>query len=166
MNKYFGRLCCSCREAAGLTQEQAAEILHVSVRTIGAYEAGEYIPHDETVDRMMTAYNSPELGYHYLSRVLRTGRRLLPQAGKAGIAATATRFRRSLRHAHPAADLLDDICDDDLIEEHEHEALGQCTETARKIASAAMEVLLMEECLRKRKAAPEGIRHGKKIILR
>lgn len=161
MSKSFGRLCGFYREAAGFTQEQAAELLHVSVRTVGAYENGEYMPHDDTVDMMVVTYNAPELGYHYLSRVLRTGRRLLPETCAGGAAATATQFRRSIRQVSSAADALDDICADDTITANEKKPLAKCLGKIRELAAACMNVSLLERWLgQKEKAALIGGQHG------
>ena len=37
----------TCREAAGYTQERAAELLNLSVRQLARFEAGELIPGDD-----------------------------------------------------------------------------------------------------------------------
>ena len=54
------------RQDAGLTQEQAAEALHVSVRTLSDYENGKVRPHDDTVLAMVRAYGCPLLGYLHM----------------------------------------------------------------------------------------------------
>ena len=54
------------RLEAGLTQEQAAEALHVSVRALSDYENGKVRPHDDTVLAMVKAYGCPLLGYEHM----------------------------------------------------------------------------------------------------
>lgn len=49
------------RKEARLTQEQAAERLYVSEKTVKAWERGERIPDNETVGRMAEAYGTPWL---------------------------------------------------------------------------------------------------------
>ena len=58
MGKKFGennlRL---AREAAGLTQEQAAELLQCEPRSLRRYETGERLPRADVIQRMMLAYD-------------------------------------------------------------------------------------------------------------
>ena len=46
-----------CREQAGYTQEQAAELLHISVRMLCRYESGEAVVPNDLVAGMVTLYN-------------------------------------------------------------------------------------------------------------
>ena len=43
-----------CREQAGYTQEQAAELLHISVRMLCRYESGEAVVPNDLVAGMVT----------------------------------------------------------------------------------------------------------------
>lgn len=45
------------REAAGLTQEQAAELLQCEPRSLRRYETGERLPRADIIQRMMWAYD-------------------------------------------------------------------------------------------------------------
>ena len=49
------------RKEAHLTQEQAAELLYVSVKTVKAWERGQRIPDNETAGRMAEVYGAPWL---------------------------------------------------------------------------------------------------------
>ena len=51
----------AARLGAGLTQEQAAELLALGVRTLADYEIGQRRPPAQTVDRMARLYGSPGL---------------------------------------------------------------------------------------------------------
>ena len=64
------------RKGAGLTQELAAELLHVSPRSLSDYETGRSRPHDDTVSSMVDAYDCHELGYLHL-RGTELGRKVL-----------------------------------------------------------------------------------------
>lgn len=66
MSKRFGLEIKRARKGAGLTQEQAAEELSVSVRTYAKYEGGEILPGDDMVAAMMQVFNNPCLGYSYV----------------------------------------------------------------------------------------------------
>ena len=51
----------SARLSAGLTQEQAAEALYTSVRTVAAWEQGERAPDNKTVVQMTALYGDTNL---------------------------------------------------------------------------------------------------------
>jgi len=53
------------REAAGLSQEEAAYRLHIGRRTLSDYENGKTIATAEVVDAMARAYKQPLLRYMY-----------------------------------------------------------------------------------------------------
>lgn len=54
------------RISAGLTQEQAAEALYVSLRTVTAWEQGEREPSNTTVWQMCQSYGTPWLALEHL----------------------------------------------------------------------------------------------------
>ena len=56
----------NARISAGLTQEQAAEALYVSLRTVNAWEQGEREPTNTTVFQMCEAYGTPWLALEHL----------------------------------------------------------------------------------------------------
>ena len=156
MKERFAEMAFNARNCAGLTVETAAELLDVSARSLAYYEAGRHVP-DKIVERMVQAYSAPTLGYFWLSRELSTGRLLLPPIETAGIAATAVQFRKSIRQIFDTSDSLDDICEDDLIEAHEHDILRGCISKCRNLAGACMNVLMMASFLPNKKTAPTAI---------
>ena len=56
----------SARRAARLTQEQAAELLEISVESVKAYETGQRLPGNLTVVRMTQVYEAPWLALEHL----------------------------------------------------------------------------------------------------
>ena len=54
------------RKAAGLTQERAAELLGVTVRSVAAWERGESVPPDMRVLAMADIYNAPTICIEHL----------------------------------------------------------------------------------------------------
>lgn len=62
------------REAAGLTQRQAAERLHIGIRTLRAYELGDVTPGPETALNMSRVYQRPEFTARYCHRECAIGR--------------------------------------------------------------------------------------------
>ena len=67
------------RNAAGITQEKAAELLGCGVRTVQAYESGEIIPPDRTVALMCDVYPAPMLALEHLRASSSMGRALIPE---------------------------------------------------------------------------------------
>lgn len=68
---YYG----ACREHAGMTQESAAEMLHIAVRTLSKYENEGGVP-DCTVDAMCRLYNTPLLAWWHLKNFSELGKYL------------------------------------------------------------------------------------------
>jgi DNA-binding XRE family transcriptional regulator len=66
----------SGRVSAGLTQEHAAELIGVSVRSLIAYEVYERIPSDNIVHRMIEIYKTRHLAYQHIKRNSDLGRYL------------------------------------------------------------------------------------------
>lgn len=65
-----------CRITAGLTQEQAAELLGVAPRTLSDYENGHTKVPDDIVDGMSHHYNAPLLAWEHLKRTSVLGKYL------------------------------------------------------------------------------------------
>jgi len=66
------------RRAAGLTQERAAELLDMPVRTLAHWEAGTYLPPDDKVLRMVDIYQAPTLAIEHLRSRSAMAAQLLP----------------------------------------------------------------------------------------
>ena len=66
------------RKAAGLTQERAAELLGVTVRSVAAWERGESVPPDQRVLAMADIYSAPTLCIEHLRFNVAIARDVLP----------------------------------------------------------------------------------------
>lgn len=58
----------TCRESAGIKQEDAANMLNVSCRTLSDYENGKSRVPDDIVDKMSELYRSPLLAWWHLKK--------------------------------------------------------------------------------------------------
>ena len=65
-----------CRTTAGLTQEQAAELLAIAPRTLSDYENGHARVPDDIVDAMSNHYKAPLLAWHHLKQTSILGKYL------------------------------------------------------------------------------------------
>lgn len=68
----------TCRENASFTQEYAAEMLFISVRSLSDYENGKTVPPDETVERMVDFYKTKLLGWWHLKNTSELAKKCLP----------------------------------------------------------------------------------------
>ncbi len=137
MNERCAEMAFKARHCAGLTRECASEILGIAPRTLAYYEGGRDIP-DEIIAKMVMAYKSPELGYHYLSNDLETGRLILPRLEAAGISSSALRLRVVMRRATAVIELIEEICQDDVITADEGEPFQRCAAPIKELAAACM----------------------------
>ena len=79
------------RKDACLTQEQAAELLSVSVETVKAWEQRQRVPRPEDVERMQAAYGTPWLGLEY-TRATCGGLGVLPELRLQGLPTAVLRL--------------------------------------------------------------------------
>ena len=67
------------RKRAGFNQDDAAEQLYMSKRTLQKFESGERIPSDDVVDLMAEVYGSPGLARWHFETHNPLSKRLLPK---------------------------------------------------------------------------------------
>lgn len=109
----------TCREQAGLTQEQAAEGLNCSVRQLARYEAGEAPVPDDIAYQMVVLYDSQLLEVQHLRLVSQVAADLLPPVAEVNLSMA------SLALINRATELADNyrrmmqIAEDDRIDEEE-----------------------------------------------
>lgn len=131
------------RKEAGMTQEQAAEALSVSVETVKAWEQGQRVPRPEDAEHMMAAYGTEWLGLAYtsatcgrLGAVPAVDPRQLPEAVLALInraTELADDYRRLMR-----------IAEDGVIDEREAPEFDRIAENIRDVIAASYAVLYAE----------------------
>ena len=68
----------TCRENASMTQEHAAEMLHIEPTTLSRYENGHAVPDQQLVDNMVLLYNVPNLAIWHIRRVMPALARWIP----------------------------------------------------------------------------------------
>lgn len=79
MQESYRNICRIARQTAGLTQERFAEQIDVSVESVRLYEAGEGMPSDDVVTRMIEVAGMPVLGYWHLLNKSRIAADILPE---------------------------------------------------------------------------------------
>ena len=109
------------RVNAGFTQEQAAEILTVSVRSLADYETGKRIPSDEVVCAMVRTYDDKCLAYMHLKENTLVGMRYLPEVEFSDIAKSVLKLQKEISDMRKVNDSMIEIACDGVIDEHEEE---------------------------------------------
>ena len=145
MNKRFADLCYNARLSADMTVEKASELLGIAPRTLNYYEAGRSVP-DETVAKMVKIYNSPELGYMYLTNETATGRLIFTaQVNTKGIASRALELNVALREVNKQRDVLEDICYDDMVSDAEKKTFKECIKKLTRLAVACIGIRIFRQ---------------------
>jgi transcriptional regulator with XRE-family HTH domain len=118
MKKACGNIYKAARKAAGLTQEQAAEQLYISVRSLAEYEAGRTIPPDDVVCRMVEVYNTRYLAYLHLKNSTEVGRRFLPELHIADLPMSVLKLQKEVDDVtNIRRDIVEVVCDGKIDEE-------------------------------------------------
>lgn len=135
----------SARKIAGLTQERAAELLHLSVRSLADYEAGQRLPGNDVVTDMVTVYNSKLLAVQHLRNSSRFTRDLLPDVKEMALPeAVLTLVDAVYSFADDRLDReLIDIARDGVISEDEWERFDHVIDKIRDITAAAIALATM-----------------------
>lgn len=82
----------TCREAAGYTQEKAAELLNISVRHLARIEGGEQLPPDDIAYSMVMLYDSLYLQVQHLRRASQLAASILPPVEQITLQTAAIRL--------------------------------------------------------------------------
>lgn len=131
----------TARNCAELTQEQAAELLHISPRSLSDYEAGKTIPHGDVVSMMVDIYKVPWLGYEHLRCSTELGERYLPEISIDDVAKSVLILQKEAGDVEEIKPNMIRIACDGKIEEHENEKWGEVTREVLEMAGAALAVV-------------------------
>ena len=98
----------AAREAAGMTQERAAELIGLSVESIRSYETEKRLPTDDTVIKMTEIYGGANyLAYQHLKHKSMIGNTILPDVSEIPLSQAA------LQMIHEMNDFIQ--CEPDII---------------------------------------------------
>jgi len=134
-----------CREDAGLTQEQAAEVLHVSTRTLSDYENGHTKTPDEIVSAMTEKYKTPPLVWWHFKYHSVLGKFLpdiqMPQT-HGDMAFKAVLAKRDL---DPAVEIIAEIMADGQIDKHKKDDFREFIRRLKKAKEKILSVIIYAE---------------------
>jgi transcriptional regulator with XRE-family HTH domain len=135
----------NARRAAGLTQEQAAEHLYISVRSLAEYEAGRTIPACNTVCRMIETFNTPWLAYEHLRHSSEVGQKYLPEVNLTDLAKSVLRLQKELQDVVEANPNLVAVACDGVIHPNEEEVWKQVSKEVMEMVAAGLGVLFSQK---------------------
>lgn len=142
------------RKEAQMTQEQAAEALYISEKTVKAWEQGQRVPDNEAVGRMAELYRTPWLA---LAHALETAEPLgvLPEGiTLQGLpSAVLVLINRATALADGYRRLMQ-IAEDGVIDESEQPDFAEISDDIREVIAAGFQVLYAP--------APPGIALGQR----
>lgn len=143
MTQNFTKLMVFARKNVHLTQEKAAERIGISRQMIARYEQG-IMPTDSVMSKMMEVYDSPALGWAYLSTQFATGRALLPELRIVGVSAGAIQLHITMKQAVNEFDRLERICADDVITPEEAVEYDDCLQTFKQLVGTIVSMALIK----------------------
>lgn len=132
----------TARRRAGWTQEQAAEVLGLSVESVKAYETDVRVPPAATVAAMAEAYDSPGLRLEHARRTDRLG--IIPDAARPRSfpLAVVNVFNRFMNFAekHRGQELLR-IAEDGVIDDEERPRYNEIVAEIEDLTAALLSLM-------------------------
>lgn len=140
MSKDFVTMYGRYRQAAGMTQEYAAELLGVAVRSLAAWERGEYKPSDERVLSMVDIYTAPTLAIEHLRATTAIARGILPPVDAVPLPQAVCALVSAIRNLEEihAEDRLLEIAADGRVDEIERPVFERLLEELEPVMAAVL----------------------------
>ena len=139
------------RKTTLLTQEEAAERLHISPETLKRYEGGRLTPPDETVARMCEIYGVRWLALEHAKATDRLG--ILPELEPKPLPMATISLTNRLRDAADRLAGLLRIAEDGVIDDAERPEFDNIVQDLRETIAAAYQVIYADGTKKER---PDG----------
>lgn len=139
------------RKTTLLTQEEAAERLHISPETLKRYEGGRLTPPDETVARMCEVYGVRWLALEHAKATDRLG--ILPELEPKPLPMATISLTNRLRDAADRLAGLLRIAEDGVIDDAERPEFDNIVQDLRETIAAAYQVIYADGTKKER---PDG----------
>ena len=139
------------RKVTLLTQEEAAERLHISPETLKRYEGGRLTPPDETVARMCEVYGVSWLALEHAKATDRLG--ILPELEPKPLPMATISLTNRLRAAADRLAGLLRIAEDGVIDDAERPEFDDIVQDLRETIAAAYQVIYADGAKKERPEA-------------
>ena len=132
----------AARRAAGITQERAAELLCISVRSLADYETGQRIPPNDVVEDMVVCYDYQKLAFQHLKATNALAARIIPAIEERSLMELALRIYNRLRRfaQEGSVDRLLTIAEDGRIDQEERPEFDAILADLREIVRSGLEL--------------------------
>lgn len=147
-----------CRREAGLTQEEAAELLNCGVGTLARWETDVHTPPDDKVMAMCSLYHSPALAVEHLRQGSELARSLLPEVREKPLAQAVLSLLSAIR-AFTTAEIdwgLMEIAADGAVSPDERRGFDFLMYRLEGVVEASYELRLCKEAENKKPADAEA----------
>jgi transcriptional regulator with XRE-family HTH domain len=135
----------TARHIAGFTQEQAAEMLHISVRSLADYEGNRTIPGDDIVCRMIETYDAEWLGYQHLKESTKVGQRYLPDIEFVNLAQSVLRLQKEMADVDRIKPEMVEVAYDNIVHPYQEDTWSQATKEVLEMVGAGLGVLFYQK---------------------
>ena len=139
------------RKTTLLTQEEAAERLHISPETLKRYEGGRLTPPDETVAQMCEVYGARWLALEHAKATDRLG--ILPEVEPKPLPMATISLTNRLRDAADRLAGLLRIAEDGVIDDAERPEFDAIVQDLRETIAAAYQVIYADGAKKERPEA-------------
>lgn len=130
----------TAREASGITQERAAELMDLSVESVRAYESEKRVPADETVIKMIDIYGANYLAYQHLKYKTQVGNAVLPDIVEMQLPNAVLSLLHELHECSEEQEAIIEISMDGKISEHETEDWNRIMKILYKLSTAILAI--------------------------
>lgn len=141
MNERYRSIYQLARLNAEFTQEFAAGLLMISVRSLADYESGKTIPHGDIVADMTKTYGARWLGYEHLRLSSNLGKQILPEIDITDIAKSVLVLQKESGDVENVKNCMIKIACDGKIDKHEESRWDEVTKEVFEMAGAALSVV-------------------------
>ena len=131
----------TARLSTDMTQEKVAEMLHISMKSIGAYERGETIPPDDIVCNMVTLYQAPWLAYVHLKTNNEVGKLYLPNIKIKDLSCSVLDLQYEIEGILGRQSDIVSVGRDNRIDTSEQIVWNECMSKVDRLAGAAFQLL-------------------------
>ncbi|SMC64190.1 helix-turn-helix domain-containing protein [Sporomusa malonica] len=131
----------SARFNTDLTGERAAELLHISVESLRAYERSATIPPSEAVLRMIEVYNTPWLAYQHLKTNDPVGREYLPDIELRDLPSSVLVLQKEMADTHSVSQDMIAVACDGRVDKREEKSWFAVRKELTELIGGALSVL-------------------------
>lgn len=124
-----------------LKQEPVAEMMHISVESLRAYERGVTIPPSDVVISMIEIYCTPWLAYQHLKISNPVGQKYLPNIEFRDLPTSVLMLQKEMADIHSVSSDMIEVTCDGRIDGHEHTQWNKVTTEINHLIGAALSLL-------------------------